>query len=123
MDHLIHLLRGGWENSTTVSMHPLTRILISSEHLRLLHAGPTLLRSSLCCQFYIVGCRKIVCSIIHSCVTCPIRISRPQPQMMGQLPMENVTPDAVFDGVGMDNAGPVCQTRISTQANDCKRLQ
>ena len=27
---------------------------------------------------------------------------------MGQLPMERVTPDSVFDRVGVDYAGPVC---------------
>ena len=28
--------------------------------------------------------------------------------MMGQLPMECVTPDAVFDKVDIDYAGPIC---------------
>ena len=40
--------------------HPITRLLVHSEHLRLLHAGPVLLWSSLSCRFHIVGGRKIV---------------------------------------------------------------
>ena len=50
--------------------HLLTKLLIRSEHIRLLHAGPTLLAASLCRQFYIVGCRKVIQSITRSCVTC-----------------------------------------------------
>lgn len=33
--------------------------------------------------------------------------AKPQPQMFGQLPMERVIPDAVFNRVGVDYAGPV----------------
>lgn len=87
--------------------HPLTRLLVRSEHLRLLHAGPSLLTSSICRQFYIIGCRKIILSITRSCVICWRKSSKPQPQMMGQLPMECVTPDAVFDKVDVDYARPV----------------
>ena len=32
---------------------------------------------------------------------------KPQPQMLGQLPHERVTPGAVFDDVGADYAGPI----------------
>ena len=87
--------------------HPLTKLLIHSEHIRLLHAGPTLLTASLCRQFHIVGCRKIVRSITRSCVTCRRKSAKPQPPMMGQLPMERITPDAVFDKIGIDYAGPI----------------
>ena len=40
--------------------HPITKSIISSEHLRLLHAGPTLVMASLCRQYHIVGGRKAV---------------------------------------------------------------
>ena len=32
---------------------------------------------------------------------------KPRPQMMGQLPIERLTPGPVFDNVGVDYAGPV----------------
>lgn len=39
--------------------HPMTRLIIRMEHLRLLHAGPTLLMSSLSQRFHIVGGRSL----------------------------------------------------------------
>lgn len=47
-----------------IILHLLARLIIRAEHLHLLHAGPTLLTSSLGRRFYIVGCRRIV--IHHS---------------------------------------------------------
>ena len=43
--------------------HPLTTLLIPSEHMRLLHTGPTLLTASLIYRIHIVGCRKAVHSV------------------------------------------------------------
>ena len=40
-------------------------------------------------------------------MTCRRTSVRPHPQLMGQLPMEHVTPDCIFDRVGVDYAGPV----------------
>lgn len=87
--------------------HTVTRLIIRSEHQRLLHAGPTLLTASLCRRYYITGCRKTVRSITRGCITCRLTSARPQPQMLGQLPIERVTPGPVFDLVGVDYAGPV----------------
>ena len=50
--------------------HPVTKLIIRSEHLRLLHAGPTLLISSLSQRFHIIGLRRSVRSITRQCVTC-----------------------------------------------------
>lgn len=50
--------------------HPMKKLIISSEHSRLLHAGPTLVMASLCRQYHIIGCRKAVRSITRKCVTC-----------------------------------------------------
>ena len=86
--------------------HPVTKLIIHSEHLRLLHAGPTLLTSSLCLRLHIIGCRKIVRSVTRSCIVCRRNSVKPQPQMLGQLPMERVTPDSVFEKVSVDYAGP-----------------
>ena len=72
-----------------------------SEHLRLLHAGPSLVAASLNRLFHIIGGRT------RSCVTCRRKSLRPEPPMMGQLPLERATPDIVFDRVDMDYAGPI----------------
>ena len=77
------------------------------EHLRLLHAGPTLVAASLCTRYHIIGSRKTIRSVVRGCVSCRRASVRPQPQLLGQLPRERTTPGAVFDHVGVDYAGPV----------------
>ena len=86
---------------------PLTKLLIRSEHLRLLHAGPTLLGASLGRKFYILGSRKAIRSITRGCVTCRRHCAKPHPPSFGQLPIERITPDSVFNRVGLDYAGPL----------------
>ena len=86
--------------------HPITSLLISSEHRRLMHARPTLLTASLNRRYYITGCRKIVRSITRGCITCRRSTARPEHQLLGQIPAERITPDSVFDRVGLDYAGP-----------------
>ena len=83
--------------------HPVAHLLIRSEHLRLIHAGPQLLASSLSRRFHIVGHRRIIRAITRGCVTCR-RISV---QPHGSTSMRRVTPDSVFDRVGIDYVGPV----------------
>ena len=86
--------------------HPVTKLIIHTEHLRLLHAGPTLLTSSLCRRLHIIGCRKIVRSITRACTVCRRNTAKPKPQMLGLLPIERTIPDSVFERVGVDYAGP-----------------
>ena len=87
--------------------HPVAKLIVRCEHLRLLHAGPTLLTSALNRRFHIIGCRKVVRDTTRGCSTCRRHAERPRPQMMGQLPIERVTPDIVFENVGIDYAGPL----------------
>ena len=56
---------------------------------------------------HVIGFRNIVRSVTHSCVICRRTSVKPRPQMMGQLPIERLTPGPVFDNVGVDYAGPV----------------
>ena len=86
--------------------HPITKLIISSEHVRLLHAGPTLVMASLCRRYHIIGCHNAVRSITRKCITCRKTIVKPQTQLLGQLPPERITPSSVFENVGVDYAGP-----------------
>ena len=95
------------------SKHPLTKLLIRSEHLRLLHGGSLLVSSSLFHNFYILGGHRAIRSIVRSCVICRRRAPKTRPQMMGQLPPERITPDVVFEHVGLDFAGPLYLKRGS----------
>lgn len=87
--------------------HPLTRLIIRTEHLRLLHAGPTLLSASLSQRYHVIGGRNVIRSVTRECVTCRRNAAKPQSQMFGQLPIERVTPGPVFDKVGVDFANMV----------------
>ena len=43
---------------------------------------------------------------MRQCVTCRRQTVRHQLQLMGQLPLDRVTPGCVFEKVGVDYAGP-----------------
>ena len=87
--------------------HPVTKLLVRTEHIRLLHAGPTLVAASLSRRFYIVGARKHVRSITRACVPCRRTSVKPKPQLLGQLPVDRLTPGIVFERTGVDYAGPL----------------
>ena len=87
--------------------HPITKLILRSEHIRLLHARPTLMISSFCFCFHIINLRKGVHSITRQCVICRRHAGETLTQLQGQLPSECVTPATVFETVGVDYAGPV----------------
>ena len=87
--------------------HQITKMIIKAEHLHLFHAGPTMLTSSICVRFHIIGGKRVIRDITRACVTCRRYSARPQPQLMGQLPIERVTPGPIFEKVGVDYAGPI----------------
>ena len=73
----------------------------------MLHAGPTLLMTSLSRRYHIIGLRKAARFIIRQCVICRRQSAKPEHQLMGQLPLERVNPGIVFENVGIDYAGPI----------------
>ena len=73
----------------------------------MLHAGSTLLSSSLSSCFHVIYMRKTVRTIVHHCITCCRYTCKPQYQLLGQLLLEHVTPGSVFQKVGVDYAGLV----------------
>jgi hypothetical protein len=85
----------------------MSKLLIHTEHLRLLHAGPLLVAASLGRHFHILGGRSTIQSITHNCAIYRQKSLRPQPPLMGQLPAKQITPDMIFNRVGVDYAGPM----------------
>ena len=71
-----------------------------------MHAGPALLAASLA-RYHIVGGRKVIRSITRACITCRRYSAKPDPQMLGQFPVEHITLGPMFDKVGVDYASPV----------------
>ena len=68
--------------------HPLARLIVRAEHIRLMHSGPTLIIANLSRQFHIIGGRKIVRSIIRQCIHCSKVSAIPLTPKMGNLPIE-----------------------------------
>ena len=76
--------------------HLLTKLIIRSEHLRLLDAGSTPVAASLACRFHIRGVRRIIRSITRECVVCCRAASKPGLQLLSQLPPDWLNPGPVF---------------------------
>ena len=57
--------------------HPLTKLILRTEHTRLLHGGPTLMMSSLCQRFHIVGGRQLARFVARECITCQLISAKP----------------------------------------------
>ncbi|XP_049287565.1 uncharacterized protein LOC125766030 [Anopheles funestus] len=87
--------------------HRLTSLLVQHYHLRLLHAGPQLMISTIRQSLWIIGVRSVARSVYHKCMRCfkvtPKHINQP----MGNLPPSRVTEARAFAVSGVDYAGPV----------------
>ena len=81
--------------------------MITSEHQRLLHAGPTLVAASLSKNVCILNGRRSIRIIVRNCIKCRRTSARPKNQIFGQLPTDRLKPGLVFGRVGVDYAGPL----------------
>ena len=82
------------------------KLIIRAEHIRLLHAGSSLVLTSLSRRFVIIGGNKTVRGIVRRCIVCRRFSGKTQNQRMGSLPRIRITPTHPFDNVGVDYAGP-----------------
>lgn len=86
--------------------HPLTALLASYFHEKLLHAGPALMLATLRQKYWILGGRNLVKSVYHRCHTC----FRSKPtlviQSIADLPASRVAPTRPFSVCGVDYCGP-----------------
>ena len=87
--------------------HEVIDLLITHEHVRLLHAGPTAVSASLAQRLCIVRGRRAIRAKIRDCVTCKRIGARPKPQLLGQLPRARLDSGDVFRDTGVDYAGPI----------------
>ena len=71
-----------------------------------MHAGSTLVLTSLSRRFVVIGGKKVVRNVIRQCVTCRKFSARPKRQKMGNMPAIRTTPSHPFEKVGVDYAGP-----------------
>ncbi|XP_028167249.1 uncharacterized protein LOC114357705 isoform X2 [Ostrinia furnacalis] len=80
--------------------------IIRNEHCVLMHAGITLVLSSLKLKYWIISAGREVKKIINKCLKCYRFKAQVASQFMGSLPSDRVTESHPFDKVGIDFCGP-----------------
>ncbi|XP_039315534.1 uncharacterized protein LOC120360046 [Solenopsis invicta] len=83
-----------------------TKRLFEDMHIRLLHAGPSLLLASIREQFWPLGGRNLARRVVHACATCFRANPKSLQALMGHLPRARVSADFPFSITGVDYAGP-----------------
>ncbi|XP_033759093.1 uncharacterized protein LOC117341342 [Pecten maximus] len=89
------------------SKHCLTKLLVQHHHKAVYHQGRLITEGSLRNNgYWIVGAKRLITSIISSCVTCR-KLRRPlEHQKMSDLPKDRLVPGPPFTSVGVDAFGP-----------------
>lgn len=86
--------------------HNVVRLIVKDFHLSHLHAAPQLLASLIAQHYWILPAKKLINSVVHSCVRCFKTKPKNEHPLMGDLPPNRVSPNAVFSSVTSDFAGP-----------------
>lgn len=84
----------------------LTQLIIADAHRRTMHGGTQLTLSFIRNNYWIIGSRAPVRSYILKCIRCARYRQKRAQQIMGQLPVEKLTPSRPFLNSGVDYAGP-----------------
>lgn len=87
--------------------HPLGRLIVSSEHIRLLHTGPQQLLFCLRERYWVTSGLNLCKKVYRACVTCFRNAPSTVTPMMGDLPTYRIEQSYPFQNTGMDFAGPV----------------
>ena len=77
--------------------HPMTKLIIQREYLRLLHAGLTQMAPLFSRWFHILRAQKAICTITLACVVCCRVSAKLKPQILGQLPANRLKPGSTFE--------------------------
>ncbi len=85
----------------------IARLLLTTLHQDLSHAGPSVMLSVIAETYHIVNVKQFVKGLCRSCVTCQKAQAQTQQQRMGMLPLIRTTPAPPFHHIGLDYAGPV----------------
>lgn len=88
------------------SKHPLTTLIILSEHYKQLHAGCQTLLATLRQHYWILNGRNAVRSVLRKCIVCFRVNPKVMVKKMASLPSDRVLENRPFMIVGVDFAGP-----------------
>lgn len=84
----------------------LTKLIFKHYHLKYHHVGEQLLISLIRNRFWPINARVIAKSTIRNCINCFRTNPKPSNQIMGNLPIERISPARPFSTTGMDFCGP-----------------
>ena len=86
--------------------HYITKLIIRTEHVKLMHAGPQATLYSIRENYWPIDGRNITRHIIRECVTCFKVKPRGVEYLMGNLPEHRIQSNRPFLNVGVDYCGP-----------------
>ncbi len=93
----------------------LTRLLLTSLHIRYLHPGTNTLLSIINHTYHIPGVKNHLKGLSRKCPQCQRAYDRGVHQAMGILPLTRTTPAPPFTSTGVDFAGPFITRRGHTR--------
>jgi hypothetical protein len=83
------------------------KLLVTDSHERVSHQGRGFTINSLRSRVYwVLGCHRLVSSLIFQCVICRKLRSKPMTQKMADLPRDRTEPSPPFTHCGIDCFGP-----------------
>ncbi|KAL1448563.1 hypothetical protein WDU94_013886, partial [Cyamophila willieti] len=88
-------------------VHPVIQRLVINVHLESSHAGTQMLLSILRQRYWITGGRRIIRTVLNTCVTCKRYTSKHIQTKATPLPIDRVRDAQVFEVAGVDFAGPL----------------
>lgn len=87
--------------------HHIAKLLVMYYHKSIHHQGRHLTEGSIRrAGYWITGGKRLISSVLHSCVQCRKLRDRAEFQKMSDLPAERLTPSPPFSYVGVDVFGP-----------------
>nr|XP_054587010.1 uncharacterized protein LOC129152514 [Nothobranchius furzeri] len=87
--------------------HHVSRLIVLHYHAKVVHQGRQFTESAVRqAGLWIVGCKRLVSSIIHHCITCKKLRGKLETQKMADLPPERLETCPPFSYVGLDVFGP-----------------
>ncbi len=96
--------------------HPITHLILESEHQRMMHAGPNLLCASICLRFHIISLRKTVRSVTKRCVTCRRYSKRVSSQQLVNFHLNVLIPEQYFRELVWTMLDPLISNMVPSES-------
>ncbi len=87
--------------------HHVTTLLVRHHHDSVKHQGRLFTEGAIRASgLWIIGGKRLICSVLHKCVTCRKLRGKCEQPKMSDLPRERLEPSPPFTYVGVDTFGP-----------------